>query len=287
MLAFSALVAGSFSLGAQVANELSPTALNAIRFVIAALAVGIVLSQSGRITSADFAAPWRFVVLGGFFGIYFVLMFEGLKTAQAVSAATVFALVPIMSAGFAWVLLRQVTTARMAGALLIGGAGAIWVIFRGDPAAVIAFDVGRGELIYFVGCVSHAIYIPLVRLLNRGEGPLVFTFGTLVSCATLIALFAIPDLFRTDWSSLRPMVWITIGYTAVFATALTIFLVQIAALSLPSAKVMAYTYLTPSWVILWEIALGNPAPAGTILVGVALTIVALLLLLRDEGQSAG
>ncbi len=52
---------------------------------------------------------------------------------------------------------------------------------------------------------------------------------------------------------------------------------------LPSAKVMAYTYLTPSWVILWEIALGKGAPTGLILIGIALTVVALLLLLRDEG----
>jgi len=46
--------------------------------------------------------------------------------------------------------------------------------------------------------------------------------------------------------------------------------------------VMAYTYLTPSWVILWEIALGNGVPNGLVLVGVGMTIVALWLLLKDE-----
>ena len=86
-------------------------------------------------------------------------MFEGLKTAQPVSAAAVFTLVPLMAAGFAWVLLRQVLTPRMALALSIGGCGALWVIFKADLAAFLAFDVGRGEAIYFIGCVSHAIYI--------------------------------------------------------------------------------------------------------------------------------
>jgi hypothetical protein len=33
-----------------------------------------------------FAAPWRYLVLAGLFAVYFVLMFEGLKTAPAVSA---------------------------------------------------------------------------------------------------------------------------------------------------------------------------------------------------------
>ena len=77
------------------------------------------------------------------------------------------------------------------------------------------------------------------------------------------------------------MVWIAIGYTAVFASAVTMFLIQFASMRLPSSKVMAYTYLTPSWVILWEVAFGQAVPAGVILVGVALTIFALLMLLKD------
>lgn len=35
MLLFSALVAGSFSLGSLAANEIAPAALNAVRFLIA------------------------------------------------------------------------------------------------------------------------------------------------------------------------------------------------------------------------------------------------------------
>ena len=52
-------------------------------------------------------------------------------------------------------------------------------------------------------------------------------------------------------------------------------LLQYASLRLPSAKVMAYTYLTPSWVILWEIGLGNGAPRRWCWRGVALTMLAL------------
>ena len=40
---------------------------------------------------------------------------------------------------------------------------------------------------------------------------------------------------------------------------MTFVLLQFATLRLPSAKVMAYTYLVPSWVILWELALGRAA----------------------------
>ncbi|MEM7320488.1 MAG: DMT family transporter, partial [Pseudomonadota bacterium] len=193
-----------------------------------------------------------------------------------------FTLTPVMSGVAGYILLRQITTWRMALALAIGAAGAIWVIFRADWNALAAFDLGRGEMIYFVGCVAHAIYTPLIRKLNRGEPAVVFTFGTLLAGFALLTIYGWKDIRATHWGSLRPLVWSTILYVAVFATAASFVLTQFAALRLPSAKVMAYTYLTPSWVILWEITMGNGAPGGIVLLGVGLTIVALLMLLKPE-----
>jgi len=100
MLVFSALVAGSFALGSLAANEIAPTALNALRFVLSAAIVGAVMLATGSATRAGFRAPWRYLLLGGIFAVYFVLMFEGLKTAPPVSTAAVFTLTPIMAGGF-------------------------------------------------------------------------------------------------------------------------------------------------------------------------------------------
>jgi len=180
MLLFSALIAGSFALGVQIANEIDPIALNAVRFWIAAAIVGAIAWRKVGFRKEYAQAPWRYFILSGSLVVYFVLMFEGLKTAPAVSAAAVATLIPVFAAGFGYLLLRQMLTRRMALALFIGAIGAIWVIFRADVAALLAFDIGRGEAIYFVGCVSHALYTPMVRKLNRGEPVLVFTFGTLV-----------------------------------------------------------------------------------------------------------
>jgi len=49
MLVFSVLVAGSFSLGALVANEIAPLALNAVRFWIAAVLVGAAAYATGAV----------------------------------------------------------------------------------------------------------------------------------------------------------------------------------------------------------------------------------------------
>ena len=285
MLAVSALVAGSFSLGAMAAPHIAPLALTMLRFALAAVVLWACLRVRGeRVPAAAFRALWRYILLGGLFSLYFVLMFEGLKTARPVSAAAVYATTPLVTAGFGWLLLGQRASARMAVAVWIAALGALWVIFRADLAALMSFGIGRGEAIYFLGCVAHSLYIPLIRILNRGESALVFTLGTVIGAMVGLTLAGLPALVATDWAALPPIVWITILYTAVFATAASFALTQFASLRIPAANVMAYTYLVPVWVILWEIALGAGGPPVMILPGIALILLALIAMLGEDAR---
>lgn len=282
MLAFSALVAGSFALGARMANFVDPGAFTALRFLLATAVVGLMAAASGGLDRRAFRAPWRVLLLGGLIATYFVLMFEGLKTASPVSAAAVFTLTPPMAAVFGWFLLRQVTGPRVALALAVGGAGALWVIFQGDWGAFRAMAVGQGEAVYLLGCAAHAFYAPMVRRLNRGEPAVSFTFAALAAGTALLGVWAAPAILATDWARLPGIVWVTLAYTVVAATAFSFVLLQYATLRLPAAKVMAYTFLVPSWVILWEVALGAAWPAARVAVGVAISAAALLLLRPDS-----
>ena len=280
MLGFSILIAGSFSLGSMVANDISPIALTAVRFVLAAFIVGSIALFSGSIARKELTASWRYFVLGGTFSLYFILMFEGLKTASPVSAVAVFTLIPAMSCWLGFVILGQMVSGRTLLAVVIGATGSLWVVFRADFLALTMSSVGRGELIYFVGCVAHAFMPILFRGLNRGETPVMVTFGLLVSGALILCLFGAGEIIQTDWKGLPSLVWITIFYVAFFATAVTSVCLQFASMHLPVANVMAYTYLTPTWVLLWEILLGHDMPPFWIWGGVLLTAVSVIVLLR-------
>lgn len=285
MLGFSALVAGSFSLGSRVANQIDPAALTQVRFLVAVLGMGALALVGPGFRRAHLRAPWRWALLGGIYAIYFVLMLEGLKTASSVATAAVFTLSPVLSAGFGWLLLRQITTPRMALAIAVGAAGALWVIFRADLAALLRFEVGRGELIYFIGCIFHAALPAAMRLTSRGEPQLVAT--TLLLAGGFVALlpWGIGPVLATDWAALPPLVWGTLAYLALIASGATAFLLAWASHRLPGAKVMAYTYLVPTWVIGWELALGGSPPPALVLVGIGMTVLALILLLKDETVS--
>lgn len=290
MLGFSAAASGSFSLGAMVANDIAPAALTTARFGLAAVLLAVLVAvvpgggrNGGRgFSRADLAAPWRYALLAGLFGGYFVLMFEGLKTASPVSTGAMFTLLPLMAGLIAWPLLGQRLRPKVALVLALGAAGAVWVVFRGDMAALARFDIGRGELIYGLGCVLHAFYTPLLRRLNRGESAM--TTAALVSLAGFVLLlgWGWRDMLTTDWLQLSPLVWGALIYLAVIATAFTASAMQYAAQHLPASRVSAYTYAIPVWVILWEALLGHGGPGLAVVPGIAMILLALLVLLRRE-----
>lgn len=290
MLGFSAAVSGSFSLGAMVANDIAPVALTAARLLLASvLLAGLVLAMPGAgrggrrgFAAADLGGPWRYALLGLLYGGYFVLMFEGLKTADPVAAGAVFTLTPLMAAGIAVPLLGQRLRAGVAGALATGAAGAVWVIFRGDAAALARLAIGRGEAIYFLGCALHALYTPMLRRLNRGESALVTAALVTAAGFVLMAVYGWAEIRATDWAGLPLLVWATLAYLVVFATAFAASAMQFAAQRLPASKVLAYTYATPVWIVVWELALGHGVPGWAVAPGVGLIVLALLILLRGD-----
>ena len=282
MLGFSVLVAGSFSLGSIIANDISPIPLTAVRFILAAIVIGTIAISTGSVTQAALKSPWRYLVLGGIFSVYFVLMFEGLKTATPVSTVAIFTLIPAVSAIAGFVILGQIVSSRIVVALIIGALGALWVIFRADIQLLSTFSIGRGELIFFVGCIAHAIMPILFRLLNRGENPLMVTFGLLISGAIILCIIGAREIIETDWIGLPTIVWVVIFYVSICASAMTFVLLQFASMHLPATNVMAYTYLTPIWVLVWELFLGHSVPPLWVLGGVFLAVVSVTLLLKTS-----
>jgi len=278
MLTFAALIAGSFSLGHKAAPFIGPAALNAMRFVIGTAVLSGVLLATTRRLPAFPVAPWRYAILGGLMATYFVLMFVALKVTSPVSTGAVFTLTPLMSAGFGWLFLRQTTRPIVLVALLVGAVGAVWVIFRGNIDAILAFDIGRGELIFLVGCACHAAYTPLLRRFNRGESGLYFTVFMTGTTMLWLLVFGARELTVTDLAGLPTIVWITIFYLAIMTTAITFFLLQFASLRLPASKVMAYGYLTPSFIILYEGLSGHGWPAFVVAAGAVVTAGALAVM---------
>ena len=73
---------------------------------------------------------------------YFVLMFEGLKTADALSMSIIFTLTPLMSGIFDYLISGRKMSNTLMIVVIIGAVGAIWVIFEGNINNLLLLNIG-------------------------------------------------------------------------------------------------------------------------------------------------
>ena len=284
MLLFSLLVSGSFVLGSIIANLISPDLVTFLRFLIAFIAIAILILYQSKFRFLKYLSTGRSLILGALISIYFITMFEGLKTASSTSMAVVFTLTPLLAGFFDLIFSNRVMSKKVWITVVVAAIGALWIIFDGNIQNFINFKVGYGEKLFFIGCICHALYAALIPKFNNGEPAIIQTFGTLISGIIILGLFSNKEIIYYSWIDFPVIVLLTILYLAIFATAASFFLIQYSAVRLSSIKVMAYTYAVPIWVVLLQIIFLQQLPNTITFVGAFVILVSLLILLfNDEG----
>lgn len=283
MLLFAVIIAGSYSVGAIATRHMDPAPLQTLRYGVTVLLMAILCFGVLRMPLRLPARPGRFLVLGLLMGTYMLTLFTALQFTSPVATGAIFTIMPLMAAGFAWLILRQHTRPGVMAGLVVAALGAIWVIFRGDINALLSFDIGKGELIFFVGVICHAIYVPFLRKFNAGEPPLIFTFWAGVGTFLVLLVPALPSLPAIDILHLPTTLWLSIGYLSVLATIITFLLLQYGSMRLPASKVLGYGYLTPTFIIIIEGLIGNGWASAPVFIGALITAggLALMAVLPD------
>ena len=279
MVICSALVATSFTVGAAIAGGLDPAVLTLVRFLLAS----VILAPYVRLRSGlcfSWSAIGRCGLISASLVIFFWCMFQSLRFTSALNTSVIFTLVPSISGVYAVFLVGERLQRGRLLALGLGMVGAVWVIFRGDLSLLSAMAWNKGDLIFVAGCFAMGFYTPLVRLLHRGEPMAVMTFWILITGSGWLVVIAGYRLFFIDWAGVSLMVWAGIGYLAIFCTVITFFLTQYAVPYIGPTKVMAYSYLYPVFVLIIDLVLGHGWPAGSILPGICLVLVAMFVIQR-------
>ena len=209
---------------------------------------------------------------------FFWGMFAALRHTSALNTATIFTLTPALTAVVSAALLNEKLSGAAWVALPVGMAGSIWVVFRGDPAALLSMNLGLGDGIFLAATVAMGFYGPLVKYLHRGEPMAQMTFWTLVTGALWLLLLSAPRLSGVEWNAVPIAVYGGIAYLAVFTTLVTFFVIQWSATVIGPTKVMSYTYLNPALVLVIGLALGETLPPLATYPGLLLTVAATFVL---------
>ena len=286
MLCFAFLISTSFTVGRAITSEIEPAALTFLRFLMALGIFAVLVCVSGtKLHRPDARDCARYLWLALLLVTYFVSMFEALRWTSALNAGAVFMLGPLITTIVSYFLLGQRPSTMQLAALCVAAAGAIWIMFDGKLDALLKFSMSKGEVIFLFGVVSYAIYSPSIRKLHGAQNLVELTFWTLVAGTFLLAVYGWREIAETGWSEVPVWVYLGILHLAIFTTAITFYLVQYASIYLPSAKVMAYVYLIPAFVVTQNAVMGQPWPSWPVMAGVGVIIVAMIMLQRAEPVS--
>ena len=169
------MVSTSFPVGKEIANTLEPGVLMLLRFGLAVLIIGIYVHFRHGLTWPGWSAIWRYAVIALTVVIFFWCMFEALRYTSALNTSALFTTVPLLAAIFAFFIAGERLGRHRVVALTLGLLGALWIIFRGDPARLVA-----------IGCVRrspaavHIVAMPINRkvgLTRCWNGPIRFSLA--------------------------------------------------------------------------------------------------------------
>ena len=282
MFLFSLFVTGSFIFGKLYAEIIEPELLTFYRFLFGALILGSYLVYSKNLSRSILFRPWRYLVLGGIYSVYFVFMFIALRYTSTISTSAIFALMPFSTLILDSLLFNKKSKPLIWLALGLSSFGALFIVFDGSLQNALKFKMDYGELIFLIGTIVYSSYALLQPRLNNSEHLLITTFGVLIAGTLIVGstLVIQGESFTPDTISLG-IIFLVI-YLAIFASIGTILCLNYASNKIPGTNVMAYSLLIPFWVLLVE-SFGNEglAPAYTY-IGIVPIGMGLIFLYRNS-----
>ena len=282
MLLATALIAMSFPVGAAITHHLDPLVLTLLRFALAAMLFLPYVAWRHGLPWPGLKGIVRYSIISAGLVGFFSAMFEALRHTSVLNTATIFTLNPAITALVAGILLKERLQSSARIALPVGIVGAIWVIFRGDMSALLALDLGKGDVIFFLGCIGLGSYMPILKFLHRGEPMAQITFWTLTTGAGWLLILAAPNLGDVVWDDIPGKVWGGIAFLAVFTTLITFFIFQSSVAVIGPTKVSSYTYLNPAFVLLIGLGFGETLPPLIVWPGVLVVAGATFILQRGR-----
>lgn len=276
------LIATTFPVGDMITDAIEPTVLQSLRFVIASLIFAPIVMIRVGLPWPGFSGLARYGAIAAAMDVFFWTMYEGLRTTDSLNTGVISATIPGFTAIFSAILLHERLGWHRLGALLLGMIGSAWVIFRGSPERLLALELHYGDVLFLAGCVAMGLYATLVRYFHRGEPVMRMSFWIMALAGLLFLLAANLEMGTTDYGAVGQGVWGGIVWLAIGPTVITFFMIQGATLKIGATRVQVYSYFIPVFVIVLDWALGRGLPPLMTLPGVAIVMLASVVIQRGR-----
>ncbi len=260
-----------------------PMTMVTIRFVAATIILNVFLRRfdpGARLRRRDILP----LAVSGLFGvtIYFFFESRGIRLTSASHASLIIAVIPVVTVLAEAVLFRTRVTARVAAGVLLSVAGVFLVVGRPGAAGGGAVSLA-GDLFMFGACVSWVVYIILSKDLHERLSEIAITaYQSLFGTAFLIPLAL---LEMRQWVPITLEAGLSLGYLALFCSALSNFLYVFALSRLGPIAVSPYVNLIPVVGVLGGVVLLGESIAWIQVLGGVVILAGVLLVSRRQAPA--
>ena len=159
------LWSGSFVVARALHDEVSPVALNYLRWVLAAALLLVLFGRGIAAARRALRREWKLVVAAGLTGMaaFHTCMFYALQHTGALNAVLILSLSPVAILSISWLATGKAIGPAQAIGAGVSLVGAAWLVVRGDPSALAGLQVNRGDAWMLAGVALWAAYSVLLQ----------------------------------------------------------------------------------------------------------------------------
>lgn len=279
---------GTFVFGRIISQELGPYSASFLRFLMASLCLTwLLLRREGgfpRLSARGLVG----VCLLGLTGIfaYNYCFLSGLRTVPAARAAVIVATNPVVIALGAALFLGEALNWKKGLGIAVSVCGAVVILSHGDPLALFAQGVARGDL-YIVGCVlSWSAYSLLGKLVMGRLSALAAVTLSCIAGAGFLLPPALAEGLAANVVHISPMVWAGIAYLGILGTVVGFTWFYEGVRTIGAGRAAVFINLVPvSAAINGLLWLGEPIEAS-LLAGAAMVLTGVTLANRPPASHA-
>jgi len=276
LLLWVSLMASSFVVSEQLLPYVNPIASTALRFLLATILMMPFIGKT-FIERFNYKILLRYSIISLLLVLFFIGLFEALKTTNAMRTSVIYTLLPLISVVITYICLKLVTPNKQIAGFLIGTLGAIWVLVAFTQEKLVLSEWRLGDSIFLVACCCLALHVILIKKWATDVPPMLGAFYIMLlgSLILLPFLMLFGDLNNIAWQ--QNEFWKALLYLTVFTTIATFFLQQHLLKKVGANRLLGYTYLIPSIVVIPQ-GIAKVSQLYSALPGIMLTFLALYLI---------
>ena len=244
--------AGSIVVVRDVAGVVPPAGLSFWRCVLALLLLYPMCRFALHAQMPLIRANWKIIAALG--ALLFIggngMLFVGLQFTTAINGALINSAEPVVIVACAWAMFRDRLTAVQWFGVLLSLTGVVYLVARGEPAALLSLRLNIGDVFILVSVVSWAFYAVLLRRVPRELDRLVLVFAILAAgAATVFPFWILESVFFAPMPLVWETAWAT-AFNAVFSSILAMFWWNHAVESLGPGRAGLFVHLIPVYTVL-------------------------------------